>query len=104
VVGEYLGGAVAQRALDERDAGRHGVGEPGGQVVEHRDVVPGRDQLPGHDAADVTGPAGDEHSHVASLSRSAASSGTMSLIHTPMPDSVPARYLSLFAARRTDST
>ena len=63
-VGEHLGGAVAQRALDERGAGRHGVGEPGGQVVEHRDVVPGRDQLPGHDAADVAGPAGDEHSHV----------------------------------------
>ena len=28
----------------------------------------------------------------------------MSLIHTPMPDSVPARYFSLPAARRTVST
>ena len=103
-VGQHLGGAVAQRALDERGPGRHRVGVPGGQVVEHGDLMPGRDQLRGDDAADVPGAAGDEHSHKASLSLCAASSGTMSLIHTPIPDSVPARYFSLPGARRIDST
>ena len=101
-VGQHLGGAVAQRALDERGAGRHRVGVPGGQVVEHGDLVPGRDQLRGDDAADVSGTAGDEHSHEqASLSRCAASSGTMSLIHTPMPGFRPGQVLQL-AGRTPD--
>ena len=50
------------------------------------------------------GATGNQNPHQASLSRSAASSGTMSLIQTPIPDSVPARYFSFPAARRTDST
>ncbi len=106
-VGQDLGGAVTHRALDERGPGRHRVGVPGGQVVEHRDLVSGRDELRGHHASDVPGAAGDEHFHeVAFLcpacrSRCAACSGTTSLIHTPIPDSVPARYFSLSAARRT---
>jgi len=62
-VGQHLSGAVAQRALDEHGPGRHRVGVPGGQVVEHRDLMPGRHELRGDDAADVSGTAGDDDLH-----------------------------------------
>ena len=95
---------VPDAAADKGCAGRHRVLVPGGQVVQHRDLVALGHQQRANDTADVPGTAGDQQLHPASRSRSAASSGRMSPIHTPMPDSVPARYFSLPGARRTDST
>ena len=48
-----------------------------------------------HHAADVARTTGHQQLHPASRSLRAASSGSTSLIQTPMPDSLPARYFSL---------
>ncbi len=60
---EQAAGVAAQVTADEDGAGRDGVGVPGGQVVEHDDLVAGLDQLGSDNAADIPGAPGDEQLH-----------------------------------------
>jgi hypothetical protein len=61
-VGEHRS-RVVQAHLGEGRAGRDGVGVPGGEVVEHGDLVPVGQQGRRHYAADVAGSTGDENAH-----------------------------------------
>jgi hypothetical protein len=54
---------VEQVDLLEGGALRHGRAMTAVERVEHGDVVPALDQLPGDDRADVAGSAGDEKAH-----------------------------------------
>ena len=59
-VGQHLGGRLTQRALDDvAPAAPRRVA--GGQVIEHGDLVAGRQERCGDDAPDIPGAAGDEH-------------------------------------------
>src|SRR4051812_19434116 len=60
---------VVQRRLDEPRPGRDGVGVPGREVVEHRDLVAALEQRSRDYAADVAGPTGDENAHAPTLGR-----------------------------------
>ena len=74
--------------LDQLHPGGHGVGVPGGAVVQHDDLVALGDQQPGDDRADVAGAADDQRLHRAtgstSRSRCAAISGVMSFTNAPI--------------------
>ena len=103
-VGEHRLGLVTDLPPGEGRTAGHHVGMPGGQVVEDGHLVPLLQRHRGHHAADVARTAGYQQLHPASRSLRAASSGSTSLIQTPMPDSLPARYFSFPGARRIDST
>ena len=60
--------------------GGHGVRVAGGQVVEHGHLVPSVGEHGSDHAADVTGAAGDEQPHRASLGLTSASPGVISLV------------------------
>ena len=59
---------VVHPRLDELGLGGHLRGVVAGQVVEHDHLVAGVEQQPRHDAADVTGAAGDQKLHGSELS------------------------------------
>ncbi len=96
---------VLDASLDELGALRDGFGEAGGEVVEDGDPVAPFQEVGGDDAPHVSRPARHQiplgHALATSRSRRAASSGRTSFMKAPMPDSVPARNLSLPGARRT---
>ncbi len=88
---------------DEFGSGGDALGGPGGAVVEDDDLVALFEQHRGDDRADVSGAAGDEIFHSASLRIWAAFSGPRSLTKPPMTDSEEARNLTLPAARRVET-
>ena len=69
---------VADIADDEGGVGGHRPAEPGRQVVEHDDALPGIEELEHHVASDVPGSAGDENGHrLMCLPESPAFAGTL---------------------------
>ena len=65
--GQHAGGLVTDRGADERRVVRYRVLVAGGQVVEHRHVMPGREQVHGDYAADIPGAAGNQEPHPVAL-------------------------------------
>jgi hypothetical protein len=57
---------VSGIAGDQRRAWRHRPVEPGGQIIEHHDLVAGLKEGVNHVAADVAGAAGNQDRHVVS--------------------------------------
>jgi hypothetical protein len=70
-VGQH-GRRLVQGDRGEGGPGGDGIGVPGGQVVEHRDLVATGEQGRRHYAADVAGSTGDEYAHGGHPKRAAA--------------------------------
>ena len=66
--------SVAQVALNKGCVGRHGLTMTLVEVIEHHDLVAGREQLGRGDAADIAGATGDKYFQISLLYNQAVSS------------------------------